>query len=125
MRVLNHRGVFMRAFILTLFLFGMMLVVATDEASAQQPDRPLKILNKPNAKTDGDCGRNGSGRVVLRVTFDKTAVVTTIEELELSPCRTFNRNAIKAARAIKFQTAVKDGESITVTKMIEYKYEIF
>jgi TonB family protein len=114
----------MRAFILTFLVFGALLWVGASDVSAQLADRPLKILSKPNAKTDGDCGRSGSGRARLRVTFDKTAVVTMVENVELSGCQTFDRNAVKAAKKIKFQTAVKNGEAITVTRLIEYKYEI-
>ncbi|HMT07036.1 MAG TPA: energy transducer TonB [Pyrinomonadaceae bacterium] len=115
----------MRAFILALLFFGFMLVVSTSNAAAQQLDRPFKILYKPKASLSGDCGRSGNGTVELSVTFDKSAKVTNVEELELSECLAFNRNAIKAAKGIKFQTEIKNGEAITVIRRIVYKYNIF
>lgn len=114
----------MRVIILTLLIFGFLLVVSTNDVAAQQSDRPFRILYKPKAALSGDCGRSGSGTVELRVTFDKSEKVTNVEKLELSGCLAFDRNAIKAAKGIKFQTEIKNGEAITVVRRIIYKFNI-
>lgn len=115
----------MQVFVLTLFVFGSVFVAGTIDTTAQQADRALKILKKPNAKTDGECGKTGEGRIRVRVTFGTEAKVTNVEIVDKSTCSTFDKNAVKAAYRIKFEPAIKNGEAITVTKLVEYKYEIF
>jgi len=113
----------MKFVMLALFVFAVLLFTGQSTVVAKQSDRPFKILNKPHAKTNGEC--EGSGRVVLSVTFDKSGIVSNVEEAEVSGCRTFNQNAVKAARKIKFQSAIKNGEPVTVTKLMEYIYRVY
>jgi TonB family protein len=91
----------------------------------QEVDVPLKIINKPHAKTEGRCGRMTEGRTRLRVTFDKSGKVTDAVIVALSGCDTFNRNAVDAAKRIKFTPAIKNGEAVTIIRQIEYVYRIY
>ena len=88
----------------------------------QEKDKPLKIKRKPSPAV-GDCGQF-SGRTTLRVTFDKSAKVTDVEIVALSGCDDFDKNSVKAAKGIQFEPQIKDGEPITVTKRVEYAFEI-
>lgn len=106
------------AFIAVLF-FAILFAVNAD-VQAQQADRPLKILSKPQPRS-GQCTAN-SGLTSLRVTFDKSEKVTDVVVVRSSNCSEFDQNAITAAKAIKFTAAMKNGELITVEKLLEYKY---
>ena len=88
----------------------------------QENDRPLKIKRKPYPAV-GNCGQF-SGRTTLRVTFDKSAKVTDVEIVASSGCDGFDKNSVKAAKGIQFEPQIKDGEPITVTKRVEYAFEI-
>lgn len=108
-------------------LFGLILLFAAgfSTISAQKVDRPLRIISKPGVRLNGDCGSSGDGRMRVRVTFSKDAKVTSVEVLERSACKVFDERAVKAAYRIKFEPAIKDGQEVTVTRLIEYKYDIY
>ncbi|MDQ3180211.1 MAG: energy transducer TonB [Acidobacteriota bacterium] len=86
----------------------------------QEKDQPLKIKRKPVAEI-GNCEQS-SGRIALRVTFDKSAKVTNVEIVKQSGCASFDSNAIRAARGIKFNPVIKNGEPVTVKKLVEYNF---
>jgi periplasmic protein TonB len=86
-----------------------------------QTDKALKIISKPTA-SPRDCPRSSSGTAVVRVTFDKTGKITDTELVRSSACSSFDSSAVDAARRIKFEPAVKNGEAVTVSKPVEYKY---
>jgi TonB family protein len=104
-------------------LFVSLSSAQTVNISRKKADKPLKILNKPVVKF-GRCDRS-SGITKLRVTFDKTAKITDATIIQSSGCEDFDRNALKAARGIKFKPAIKDGEEITVTKPVEYSFSTY
>jgi TonB family protein len=58
----------------------------------------------------------------LKVTFDKSGKVTNVDVARPSGCSAFDRNAVKAAKKIKFEPAIKNGEAITMVKQVEYVY---
>ena len=86
----------------------------------QAQDRPLKITKKPFASA-GNCS-SGSGKILMRVTFDKSEKVTDVEVINSSGCASFDENAVKAARKIKFKAAIRNGEPVTTTRLVEYNY---
>lgn len=100
----------------------------TNESSEKQKEKnqqtekeqPLKIKNRPKPKP-GDCGQ-GEATVRQRVTFDKSAKVTNVEVVASSNCDFFDKEAVRAAKKIKFNPQMKNGEPITVTKILEYKF---
>jgi TonB family protein len=117
----------------TVFFFALAFVVASNAQQippasgdkqknpAQEKDRPLQIEHKPFAKT-GNCPNKSRGLTRLRVTFDKSAKVTNAEIVISSGCDDFDRAAVRAASAIKFKPAIKNGEPVTVSKLMEYKF---
>lgn len=115
----------MRIVLLSLIVFGAIFIAGSVNTSAQQTDRPLKITSKPSPRLNGDCGRSGSGRMRVRVTFAKDGKVSNVEVVETSPCKTFDERAVKSAYRIKFDPAIKNGEAITITRLIEYMFEIY
>lgn len=61
----------------------------------------------------------------LRATFDKSAKVTDVVVTQSSGCEAFDKNAIRAARGIKFKPATKNGEAVSISKPLEYQFKIF
>ncbi|HEX8368357.1 MAG TPA: energy transducer TonB [Pyrinomonadaceae bacterium] len=115
------------------FFFALVFVVASNaqqtppdstgkqKTATQEKDRPLEIEHKPFAKT-GNCPHQSRGLTRLRVTFDKSAKVTNAKIVISSGCDDFDREAVKAAGGIRFKPAIKNGEPVTVSKLIEYKF---
>lgn len=93
------------------------------QSKGQNADKPLKITKKPQPSARG-C-QPGNGRMQLRATFDKSAVVTNIELKSASGCDAFDRSAMQAAKNIKFEPATKDGNAVTVVRTVEYVYAIY
>jgi TonB family protein len=90
-------------------------------------DQKALITTKPRASTNGQCGRgpgtNGTTRIA--VVLRKTGEVSDVKVAKSSPCATFNQNALAAARNIKFKTAMKDGQAVSVAVWVEYSYRMF
>lgn len=93
------------------------------DSKNQQPDQQVKIKSKPRVEI-GNC-EQAVGMVRLKVTFDQSAEITNVETVKSSDCDSFDRAAIKAAKEIKFKPAVKDGQPITITLNIEYKFSSY
>jgi TonB family protein len=91
--------------------------------NARESDQPLKIKRKPQPGI-GNCGQS-AGLTRLRVTFDKSGKVGGAEIIVSSGCDGFDRQAVKAANKIKFTPQIKNGEPVTVTKLVEYIFRRF
>lgn len=116
----KHLMLFVALF-LTMFLFET--ANAQDSNQKEKPkDRPLEIKSKIPTQIP-DC-QQSSGLVQLKVTFDKSKKVTNVEIATSSGCDNFDKEAIRVAKKIKFNPAIKDGELVTVTKIIEYSFRI-
>ncbi len=113
------------AFFLTALLF-FAFVFSTDARTNianrfdQTNTTKLKIVKKPIPRA-GKCSQS-SGLAVVRVTFDKSGVISSAEIFKSSGCDNFDKNALKSARAIEFEPQVENGEAVTVSKQVEYKY---
>jgi len=96
----------------------------TDNVNSEssQTNKPLKIIKKPFAKIRGANCSESSGRISVRVTFDKSAKVTKTEIVTASGCPDFDDNAVRAAQKIKFEPAHEDGVPITVVKIVQYQF---
>lgn len=103
------------------------VVAQTNDNSnqAKQPlqNRRLTIKKKPAAPI-GDCDQS-DGTTRVRVTLDKSGKVTAVALVIESGCYSFDKNVVSAAKKIKFEPEIKDGEPITVTKLFEYKFTKF
>ena len=113
-----------------LFVFAVVSNAQTDNSpkstqKSEQEEKPLKIKNKPQVQyKPEDCNASKSF-VNLKVTFDKSGKISKAEIAKSSGCEKFDRQALSAARKIKFTPAMKNGEPVTVTKTVQYTFEIF
>lgn len=84
---------------------------------------PLKIVSKPKAArtNSSDCSE---GLVSLRVQFLANGQIGKIYILK-GLTRGVNRDAIMAAKRMKFEPATKNGKRIRVTKIVEYSFFIY
>ncbi len=113
-----------------LFIFAVVSNAQTDDSpkstqKSEQAEKPLKIKSQPRVEyTQGDCNVSKTF-VNLKVTFDKSGKITKADMVKSSGCEKFDKQAISAARKIKFNPAMKNGKPITVTKAVQCTFEIF
>lgn len=95
----------------------------TDETVYKQSevDQKAKIIKKPIPSTDRMCNTD-NGFVRVRVILLKSGKVGDVEPLKNSECERFNENALNSAKKIKFNPALKDGQPVSVSVMVEYRY---
>lgn len=85
---------------------------------------PFIILTKPFAAYTQQARNNRtSGKMRIRITFEKNGGISNIEFLEGLPDG-LNRNGFFAALRIKFIPNEKDGEFQTIKKQVEYSFSI-
>jgi TonB family protein len=84
-------------------------------------DQKIKITSKPIPKTDGKCSEQ-SGRLSVRVFFHKSGKINKVEYIKPSSCDQFNENALSAAKQIKFKPAIKNGQEVSYTTIVEYSW---
>ena len=111
----------MRSILATLMVLCTLCVPA-QAGGFQDKETPLKVKSKPAASARG-CG--GSGKTVLKVTFDRTGKVTEVLPLKSSGCQPFDDSATRSARQIVFEPATKNGSPVTVTRPVEYSYSVY
>ncbi|MEP6925125.1 MAG: energy transducer TonB [Pyrinomonadaceae bacterium] len=85
----------------------------------------LLIVSKPRAVyTDQAKMNNVEGVVILQITFKKSGEIGKINVINgLSDG--LNEQATMAAKKIKFMPQRKNGKSVTITKNIEYNFNIY
>lgn len=93
-----------------------------NQTTQSMPDKPLKIIKKMFSGLRSSGCAEPSGIVSVRATFDKSAKITETELVKSSGCDEFDRNALIIAKKIKFEPAIKNGEAITTTKIIQYSF---
>lgn len=113
---------FSSAGLIALLALSSLSYAAPSRGSLQDAETPLKIKRKPTASPRG-C--SGSGKAVLKVTFDRSGKVTGTNLLRPSGCDAFDKSALDAARKIRFEPATRNGEPITVTRALEYTFSIY
>ena len=84
-------------------------------------DQKAKIIKKPIPSTDRMCGED-SGHVRVVVVLHKSGQVSDVQFLKSSECQRFNENSADSAKKIKFDPALKDGQPVSVSAMVEYTY---
>ena len=85
-------------------------------------DQKAKIIKRSHPSTDRMCN-NDSGLVRVLVVLHKAGKVGDVKSLKSSECQRFNENSLDSARKIKFNPAIKDGQPVSVTVMVEFKYQ--
>lgn len=112
-------------------LLGTFVYSQAEAEKPKQEDRPLKVTSMPppgytpQARLDGV-----SGWIKLRVTFLETGEIGDIFYVaESSPDKTLTKagllkKAYDAAKLIEFLPAIKEGKPVTVTKVLEYNFNL-
>jgi hypothetical protein len=86
-----------------------------------QESKPLRILEKPNPKLPENHGTlDEQGSITLRVEFLANGQIGKV--IPVSSLPYLIEYAIEAAKKIKFQPEVKNGNSVTIFKQIQYSY---
>ena len=87
-------------------------------------DQKAKITKRSHPSTDRMCS-NDSGLVRVLVVLHKSGKVSDVKSLKSSECQRFNENSLDSAKKIKFNSAVKDGQPVSVSVMVEFTYQRF
>jgi TonB family protein len=107
------------ALILFLTLFcGSTSNAQEGDNSNKSSDQTQKSDQEQNESKD--CPASGTAK--LEVTFDKSGKVTKAEIVSSAGCKSFDEQALKAAKSIKFEPAKKHGKKITKVKIVEYTF---
>ncbi|HEX8251031.1 MAG TPA: energy transducer TonB [Pyrinomonadaceae bacterium] len=96
-------------------------------AGPVQPNQtsPLKILSKPRADyTDLARVYQISGAVRVRITFQADGAIGAVAPFTKLPLG-LTKNAIEAARRMRFEPAASDGKAIDAVKIVEYTFMIY
>lgn len=99
-------------------------------ANSSAPTSPIQtrnliLLSKPRAAyTDFARFYQITGSVLTRVTFLANGEIGTVTPITKLPFGLTNQ-AISAARGIRFEPAIKDGQPINVTKQVIYSFTLY
>jgi|GEM_PF-3522657 len=85
-------------------------------------DQKAKVLKRSYPATDGKC-IDDSGFARVLVILHKSGKVSDVKFLIASECQRFNENSLDSAKKIKFKPALKDGQPVSVSVMVEFKYQ--
>jgi TonB family protein len=92
--------------------------------STQDTTRRLKIKEKPEAEYTEEARRNAvEGKVVLRVEFGADGKIGDIKPVHELPDG-LTQKAIEAAKLIKFEPALKDGQPIMMWLNVVYRFKL-
>ncbi|MBC8030166.1 MAG: energy transducer TonB [Pyrinomonadaceae bacterium] len=93
--------------------------------SGKEVDVKAKIKPQPNdvPQPGRDCDEfDYRLRAVLRVVLHKSGIVTGVTLVKGSGC-SFDKEAIRVARSIKFEPAKKDGQPVSQYLQVEYEFK--
>ena len=117
-------------FVLTLSVFAAAQGTG-QETEQRSADRPLGVTyNPPGEYTSEARSKMLSGWIKLRITFLDTGELGDIYYVDESAADKslskagLLKSSYDAAKKIKFLPAVKDGNPVTVTKIVVYNFEI-
>lgn len=84
-------------------------------------DKKVIIKSKPRSQINRTCV-DESGRVALRVYFHKSGQISSAKVVTPSSCSYFDEDSIKAAKKIKFEPAIKNGQPVSYTTVVVYNW---
>ncbi len=92
--------------------------------TAKEVDVKAKIKQTTDAPQPGrDCFEFDYPRVVvLKVVLHKSGIVSDVTLIKKSGC-SYDKDAIRVARKIKFEPAKKDGQDVSQYLTVQYAYE--
>ncbi|MDX6693599.1 MAG: Gram-negative bacterial TonB protein C-terminal [Blastocatellia bacterium] len=100
--------------------------VAANEVvfSPKDVDTKAKILSRPQPHYTREARSNGtSGRVVMKALLSSSSKVTSVEAITELPDG-LTESAVKAACALRFEPAMKDGHEVSQYVIVEYGFMI-
>lgn len=99
--------------------------IGNGKTRSEELNSPLKILSKPRASYT-DIARHYwiQGSVRLRVTFLENGQIGEITSFTRLPFG-LTRNAVEAAKGMKFEPLIKDGKPVTAAKLVEYNFTLY
>lgn len=87
--------------------------------------KPLQIRSKPRAPFTDEARKNCiQGTVILRLTFLSNGTVGNIKVVNGLPAG-LTKQAINAAKKVKFEPAMKNFKPISVTKKLSYNFTLY
>jgi TonB family protein len=93
-------------------------------ATAQPTIRKIVIKSKPTPRYTEAARRNGvEGKVIVRVEFKADGTIGSVEPVKELPDG-LTEMAIEAARLIKFEPELRDGQPVTRTLNIVYGFRL-
>ncbi len=98
------------------------------KSSAPPPtyERTVKVTYKPHPSYPRQARMNGStGKVRLAVEFRSDGKIGFTFPLKSTINDDLVQPSIKAAHAITFEPAIKNGQPVTVINIVEYEYKIY
>ncbi|MGI8493789.1 MAG: TonB family protein, partial [Pyrinomonadaceae bacterium] len=97
----------------------------SSQTQAQNGVTPPHIFAKQQPRYTAQARKNGtSGTVRLQVEFLSSGEIGDVVPLSRLPDG-LTESAVEAAKSIKFKPATKKGQSLTVTKIVEYSFANF
>ncbi|HMO82280.1 MAG TPA: energy transducer TonB [Pyrinomonadaceae bacterium] len=89
------------------------------------PSSPLRILSQPRpGYTEAARREQIQGKVILRVTFLASGQIGSIQTVRGLP-HGLTENAIAAARSMRFEPRMDNGQRMSVTRNVEYTFTIY
>jgi len=93
--------------------------------SGREVTQKVRVLEKPEpAYTESARNYGIQGTVILRCVFSKNGEVTDFHVVRKLP-HGLTQQSIKAARAIRFTPAMKDGQPVSMWMELQYNFNFF
>jgi len=93
--------------------------------SGREVTQKVRILEKGEPTyTEGARKYSIQGTVILRAVFSKNGDVTNIHVVRKLP-HGLTQQSIKAARAIRFTPAMKDGQPVSMWMELQYNFNLY
>lgn len=114
--------------LIVLFLFSSVMMAQQNSSDAPQDgetyyktrevDKTVIIKSKPRAETNQTCTEN-SLRISIRVYFHRSGQISLVKLITPSSCEYFNENSVDVAYRIKFLPAIKNGQAVSYTTIVQ------
>ena len=88
-------------------------------------DKKAEMTERPRAQVGGKCPRGSSGAVKFEIILRRSGTVDISNMTQSSSCEAFDKSAYNAAKGIKFNPAIKDGQPVSVATWVEYRYSVY
>lgn len=84
-------------------------------------DQKVVVKLKPRPEVNKSCKKH-SGRISLRVYFNKSGQISSAKIVTPSSCDYFNQSSLKAVYKIEFEPAIKNNQPVSYTTIVEYNW---